>query len=197
MSDAELVPIGQLRQDEDNVRRHDERNLAAIRASLEAFGQRKPIVVDDTGRVLAGNGTLTAAQELGWTQLWARRYDGPPEEARAFALADNRTAELATWDRPLLAAQLEQLADSAWAPATGFEPGEVKPRQREQRDGARTDSTMGERKETYEASDTRELVLDLPVETYRWVMERWEPLRAEHGGNAGALLWLLRQAAGA
>lgn len=55
---TETVPIDSVRPDPRNARRHGPPNLAAIRASLEAFGQQKPIVVDAEGIVRAGNGTL-------------------------------------------------------------------------------------------------------------------------------------------
>jgi len=47
--------------------------------------------------VIAGNGTLAAAQSLGWTEVEVTRVpsDWSPEQARAYALADNRTALIA------------------------------------------------------------------------------------------------------
>jgi ParB-like chromosome segregation protein Spo0J len=90
--------ITELSLDPSNVRKHSRRNLDAIKASLRKFGQQKPIVVDAKGIVLAGNGTLTAAQELGWTEIEIVRTELAGVEATAFAIADNRTAELAEWD---------------------------------------------------------------------------------------------------
>jgi ParB-like chromosome segregation protein Spo0J len=75
--------------------------LDAIKASLRKFGQQKPIVVDAKGIVLAGNGTLTAAKELGWTEIEITRTTLQGAEATAFAIADNRTAELAEWEDSL------------------------------------------------------------------------------------------------
>jgi len=101
--------IQDLHQDPDNSRRHDERNLQAIRESLEAFGQQKPIVIDEEGKVVAGNGTLEAARQLGWkeVQTVVTQLEGPTQTA--FAIADNRTAELATWDDQKLSESLAQL----------------------------------------------------------------------------------------
>jgi ParB family chromosome partitioning protein len=93
--------ITELSLDPSNVRKHSRRNLDAIKASLRKFGQQKPIVVDAKGIVLAGNGTLTAAQELGWTEIQIVRTDLAGVEATAFAIADNRTAELAEWEDSL------------------------------------------------------------------------------------------------
>jgi site-specific DNA-methyltransferase (adenine-specific) len=93
--------ITELSLDPSNVRKHSRRNLDAIKASLRKFGQQKPIVVDAKGIVLAGNGTLTAAQELGWTEIQIVRTELAGVEATAFAIADNRTAELAEWEDTL------------------------------------------------------------------------------------------------
>ena len=97
----ETIAVADLSLDPSNVRKHSRRNLDAIKASLRKFGQQKPIVVDAKGIVLAGNGTLTAAKELGWTEIQATRTDLAGVEATAFAIADNRTAELAEWDDSL------------------------------------------------------------------------------------------------
>jgi len=106
-------PIDQLELDPRNARTHDEANLQAIRASLERFGQRKPIVVNrDNRQVEAGNGTLLAARQLGWTHLAVVWVDDDPASQTGFAIADNRTAQLAAWDDALLAELLEENADT-------------------------------------------------------------------------------------
>ena len=98
---TENIKITDLSLDPSNVRKHDRKNLDAIKASLRKFGQQKPIVVDANGIVIAGNGTMTAAQELGWTEIAAVRTELAGVEATAFAIADNRSAELAEWDDKL------------------------------------------------------------------------------------------------
>lgn len=109
----ETVPIGSLSPDPDNARIHGRDNLASIKASLERFGQARPLICTADGMVLAGNGTLAAMQALGWERVqvlrlpWAER-----EKCRAYAIADNRTAELANWDNDLLGEQLSDLTSS-------------------------------------------------------------------------------------
>ena len=109
------VQIAQLSLDPTNARKHSQRNLDAIAASLKKFGQRKPIVVHK-GVVLAGNGTLEAAKTLGWTEIEIAEVpdDWDNDTAKAYALADNRTAELAEWDESELAKQLLELQDADW-----------------------------------------------------------------------------------
>lgn len=109
------IQITELSLDPKNARKHSARNLEAIAASLNKFGQRKPIVVH-RGVVLAGNGTLEAAKSLGWTEIDVAEVpeDWDNDTAKAYALADNRTAELAEWDESELAKQLLELQDADW-----------------------------------------------------------------------------------
>ena len=99
--------IAELKNDPANARKHSPRNLKAIRDSLDVFGQQKPIVVDSRGVVIAGNGTLEAARELGWDEIDVAVTDLDPAHAQAFGIADNRTAELAEWDTDVLGQLLE------------------------------------------------------------------------------------------
>jgi site-specific DNA-methyltransferase (adenine-specific) len=130
----ETLQIKDLTPDPSNARQHDEKNLKAIQGSLNEFGQRKPIVITEAGVIVAGNGTVEAAKRLGWLEIQAVRVPGDwtPEQTKAFALADNRTAELAAWNTETLTAQLQELEEEGWEIADfGFEaldfPGEDKP----------------------------------------------------------------------
>ncbi len=107
---VEVVPISALTPDPTNARKHSQKNLDAIAGSLRQFGQRRPLVVYGDV-VIAGNGTMEAAKSLGWTEIAVTRVprDWSPDQARAYALADNRTAELAEWDSAVLADQLIEL----------------------------------------------------------------------------------------
>lgn len=105
----ELVPIDSVSPDPANVRTHPERNIEAIKASLRRFGFQKPLVVDADGIIRAGNGTWTAAKALGITHVPIHRTTLRGAEATAFAIADNRTGELAEWDDEALRQQLEAL----------------------------------------------------------------------------------------
>ena len=104
---ADLLPLAvdlsSLVPDPANARKHDDRNLEAIKGSLSIFGQRKPIVVKRQGSVvIAGNGTLAAAKSLGWKRIAAVVVDDDSASATAYGIADNRTAELAKWDEQVL-----------------------------------------------------------------------------------------------
>lgn len=122
------VPIDAVQLDPANVRLHPMRNLDAIKASLTRFGQQKPIVVDKDGIVRAGNGTLQAAKALGWAEIWAVITDLDGVDATAYALADNRTGELAEWDLPNLAQLMQSMKDEGVdLKALGWEDYETDP----------------------------------------------------------------------
>jgi DNA modification methylase len=120
--------IEDLTLDPRNARTHSQKNLDAIATSLTKFGQRKPIVITGDGVVLAGNGTLEAAKSLKWDYIdvTVTPPDWDIDTARAYALADNRTAELAEWDESVLAQQLLELHDADFdIEALGFEMPQV------------------------------------------------------------------------
>ena len=103
------IKVADLHSDPANARTHSPENLLAIRASLSRFGQQKPVVIDAKNVVRAGNGTLAAARSLGWEEIDCVRSGLDGADATAFAIADNRTAELAGWDAEALTAQWEAL----------------------------------------------------------------------------------------
>jgi ParB-like chromosome segregation protein Spo0J len=110
----ETLQIKDLTPDPQNARQHDDKNLKAIQGSLKEFGQRKPIVITEAGVIVAGNGTVEAAKRLGWLKIDAVKVPAnwTPEQIKAFALADNRTAELASWSSIVLAEQLLELEEA-------------------------------------------------------------------------------------
>jgi len=112
----ETLRIADLTPDPENARQHDEKNLKAIQGSLKEFGQRKPIVITEAGTIVAGNGTVEAAKRLGWLEIQAVRVPGDwtAEQTKAFALADNRTAELAAWSPEVLSSQLLELEEAGF-----------------------------------------------------------------------------------
>jgi ParB-like chromosome segregation protein Spo0J len=120
----EEVFVDELIPDQDNARKHTVENIEAIKESLRAFGQQKPIVIGEDNTVIAGNGFLMAAKALGWKTINVVRTTLSGPEATAFAIADNRTAELAQWDMYNLRKSLEDM-ESSLRMATGFATSEI------------------------------------------------------------------------
>ena len=118
-------PINQLSLLPGNPRRGD---VDAVKASLERFGQRKPIVVRKSDHVvIAGNHTLQAAQALGWDEIAVVWVDDDDAMSKAFALADNRTAELGDYDEEALAALIGEVGalDPELLESTGWDSKSV------------------------------------------------------------------------
>lgn len=122
--ELEIIKISDLTLDPNNARRHSTRNIEVIANSLKEFGQRKPIVVTDDNVVIAGNGTLEAAQSLGWETITITRApkDWNAKQIKAYALTDNRTSELADWDSQILAEQLLEISEVFDIQDFGFNP---------------------------------------------------------------------------
>lgn len=100
------VPVDQLRPLPGNPRRGD---VDAVARSLAEFGQRKPVVARRDGTVVAGNHTLRAVLQLGWPEIAVVWVDDDEARAKAYALADNRTSELGTFDDEDLAAMVAEV----------------------------------------------------------------------------------------
>ena len=122
----ERVKVSDLLPDPSNARQHSTKNLDAIKASLLKFSQQKPIVINKEGIVIAGNGTLIAAKELGWSEIKCVRSELGKVEQTAYAVADNRSAELASWDMDVLGDTLQSLREDDWdLEDLGFDVGDL------------------------------------------------------------------------
>lgn len=198
-------PLDELKADPANARRHTEDNLRAIAASLEEFGQQRPAVVRADGTVLAGNGMVEAARRLGWHALAVivAPAEWSDDQARAFALADNRTAELAGWDEAALLASLDALDGTALLEASGFDATalddlrakfeEAAPPPPAQPGGygqgnnnIKYAPTVADYAERYASKQTRLIAMDYPNEIYLWVVDRLAELRAEFDTDTNA-----------
>ncbi len=130
------VEIASLKPDPQNARKHDERNIKAVMASIKRHGQRKPIVVQKRTNpagiveliIRAGNGTVEALKRMGWSRVAAVIQEEPDVQAKQYALEDNRTAELAEWDLQALGAEMRDLVENGVAiDDLGWEPFEYQP----------------------------------------------------------------------
>jgi len=101
------IDIDKLSFLEGNPRKGD---IEAVAKSYKQFGQRKPIVATKDYVVIAGNHQLAAARQLGWDKIAVVITDDDELTAKAFALADNRTAELGSYDDDLLADLLSEVS---------------------------------------------------------------------------------------
>ena len=96
---------------EANPRKNDLAVDAVVR-SIKEFGWRQPIVVDAHGVIIVGHTRWKAAQKLGMELVPVHiASDMTPEQARAYRIADNRSAEIAEWDMDLLLPEIKALEE--------------------------------------------------------------------------------------
>jgi DNA modification methylase len=124
---VELIAVDRLAPRKANARTHSRKQVRQIAESITRFGFCNPVLIDDANHIIAGHGRVEAAKLLGLKEVPTLRLAHLSEaEKRAYVLADNRLAELAGWDREILAIELQGLIDLEFdVELTGFEMGEI------------------------------------------------------------------------
>jgi len=124
---VEVIAVDLLKPSKANARTHSRKQIRQIADSIARFGFCNPILMDDADRIIAGHGRLQAAKVLGLTAVPALRLSHLSDaEKRAYLLADNRLAELAGWDKEILAIELQGLIDLNFeVESTGFDMGTI------------------------------------------------------------------------
>src|SRR5262245_25463744 len=108
---VEMRPLASIRPYANNPRLNDAA-VDAVAASIKEFGFRQPIVVDEAGVIIVGDTRYKASEELGLHEVPVHVAVGlSPEQARAYRLADNQTAQLSDWDDAKLAQELAGLQE--------------------------------------------------------------------------------------
>jgi DNA modification methylase len=120
---TDLLPMNR------RARRHRKKQIQQIARSIETFGFLNPVLIDDGNHVIAGFGRVLAAEHLGMVSVPTIRLSGLSEaQLRAYAIADNKLAELAEWDREVLAVEFQYISDLEIdfdLTVTGFETPEL------------------------------------------------------------------------
>ncbi len=118
---VELVPWA------GNAKKHDEKQLAALMASIQKFGFQAPIITNEEGVVLAGHGRLEAAKRLGLDKVPTMVATNlTKSQQRAYVLADNKISQMTGWDKELLTEQIELLIQEEFEiETTGFSTAEI------------------------------------------------------------------------
>lgn len=102
--------LNELKRPDKNVRLHGDRQIREYIRSIEMFGQLRPMVVDEHNVVLAGNGLLTALQQMGRTTADCYVVTGLSEkQKKKLMLADNKIFELGVNDTNVFDELLREL----------------------------------------------------------------------------------------
>jgi len=109
---VQALALDQIKLDRRNSRTHSGKQIGQIANSIAAFGFTNPLLVNEEARLIAGEGRYKAAQLLGLAKVPVIVLAGlSPARQRALAIADNKIAENAGWDRGRLAIEIPELAD--------------------------------------------------------------------------------------
>ena len=128
---VQAIPISQVKPNSRNSRTHSAKQIRQIANSIVAFGFRNPLLVSEDGELIAGHGRYQAAKLLGLAKVPVIVVAGlSPAKRRALAIADNKIAENAGWDRERLAIEIPELtgllsAEGLDVSILGFEPVEI------------------------------------------------------------------------
>ena len=103
-------PLSELHMMEKNIRRHPEKQIKEYVRSLEMFGQMKPIVIDEAGMILAGNGLFEALRSMGAETCQCYVMKGlSSAQKKKVMLADNRVYELGITDTAIFDEIIKEL----------------------------------------------------------------------------------------
>lgn len=119
----ELIEVARLIPYANNARKHSPAQVNQLRASLREFGFVNPVLVDGNLNVIAGHGRLMAAQAEGLDKVPCVYVEHLTDaQKRAYILADNRLAEMASWDEETLKVELAALREMNFdVSLTGFD----------------------------------------------------------------------------
>jgi ParB-like chromosome segregation protein Spo0J len=110
-----------------NSRTHSDAQVAQIAASIKEFGFTNPVLIDETGSIIAGHGRVMAARKLAITDVPSIRLTHLTEaQKKAYVIADNKLALNAGWDDEMLAVELSDLQGMGFdLDLTGFSTDEI------------------------------------------------------------------------
>ena len=108
---VQALPISQIKLNPRNCKTHPGKQIRQIANSIVAFGFTNPLLVTEDGELIAGEGRYKAAQLLDLAEVPVIVLVGlSPARRRALAIADNKIADNAGWDRERLAIEIPELA---------------------------------------------------------------------------------------
>jgi DNA modification methylase len=107
---VQALPIEEIKLNRRNCRTHSAKQVRQIADSIVAFGFANPLLVNERRELIAGEGRYKAAQLLALAKIPVIVLGGlSPAKQRALAIADNKIAANAGWDRERLAIEIPEL----------------------------------------------------------------------------------------
>ena len=125
MLKIQQIELSALKPWEDNPRINDEA-VDAVAKSIKTFGFNVPILCDQRFNLIAGHTRWKAAKKIGMKSVPVIVIELSEAQRKAFAVADNKTGEIAGWDYPRLRKVLEELkCEKINLPSLGYSQGEL------------------------------------------------------------------------
>ncbi len=107
--EIENIKIKDIKPYEKNPR-NNSKAIDALCNSIKNFGFQVPLILDKNKVIVCGHTRWKAAKKLGLIELPCKiASELSPKQIKAYRLADNKTAELSSWDEILLAEELKDL----------------------------------------------------------------------------------------
>lgn len=101
-----------------NARVHTDSHIAQIAGSIREFGFNVPVLIDETGNIIAGHGRVLAARKLGMKEVPVVIAGHLTDtQRRAYIIADNKLHDNSTFDYETLQLDIDELK------AEGFDMG--------------------------------------------------------------------------
>jgi len=123
---VQMVAIDELKPHPKNPRKHSEKAIKKLVASIREFGWTNPILVSKDGYILAGHARLKAAEKAGIQEVPVIYLELEGAKAEAYLVADNRLQDETDWDLPKLKDLLQELDTGEFdLELTGFDMDEI------------------------------------------------------------------------
>jgi ParB/Sulfiredoxin domain len=184
-----IADLSELTEHPENPRQGD---VGLIITSIEQNGWYGALEVQkSTGYVISGNHRLKAVRQLGWQRVPIIEKDVDDDTALAILLVDNRSADVASYDDPKLLELLQRFAEEERLIRTGYDGDDlddlIAAMQENDPDGnVMRDPSIQERLDRYKDSATRSVMLDYPLEEFRWIVDQLGALRERFGAESTA-----------
>lgn len=190
---------------EGNPRKGD---VNAVAKSYEQYGQRKPIVINRDGMILAGNHQYQAAVQLGWDSIAAVVVDDDEATGKAYSLADNRTHDIGHYDWEALVGLIDDVNAVDDTLYTGYDQDAIddlvafaeEAAEEAVGEGGHYGSavqgkSMSQLADEYQNRASRVFLADLPNNIYIWFIENLIDYREKNDieSNAEAIVHLLNE----
>jgi DNA modification methylase len=122
------VDVGKLKPYSNNVKKHPQKQIHQIAASIRQFGFISPVIIDEKHEIIAGHGRWEAAKLLGLKTVPVISIGNlTPAEIKAYRIADNQLTLNTGYDDSLLKIEIKELIDLVEfeLEIIGFETAEI------------------------------------------------------------------------